>query len=343
MWNNRRSVTKKILKGIYAFCIVCGSWPIIHGFALFGAFVAIAYPIWWILFPGQTTCLFCRTKEEGEMCPACRHHVHKKISRSPRNIRSVILNMCVILCVTFLSLGMVITESRILSFFGFPQVEKTVSFLIPTKGQYRLGEIFKMQIEMSGIQSPINTVQADISYDASRLEVVDVSTKDSFANIFVQKEINNEVGFVRLTGGLASPGYKGDRGLFGTISFRGKNPGVVKVEYLPTSRVLANDKKGTNVLKEFVSIPYLILPERISQEEENNQKALTDASSVLGVSTENTQLKFYTEEKVLSASTVRDEKPRSLPVLDVSIVFKLAEQIDAFIIRVWGRMVNIVG
>ena len=88
---------------------------------------------------------------------------------------------------------------------------------------------------------PINAIQADLGFNPEKVEVVDISTQNSFANIFIQKEINNETGYARLTGGLPNPGFFSDRGIFGTVFFRGKQPGVVKIDFLPSSMVLAND------------------------------------------------------------------------------------------------------
>lgn len=167
---------------------------------------------------------------------------------------------------------------------------KSVSFVIPAKGQYKLGEVFSVKIEIDGVKTPINAVQADLAFDPARVEAVEVSTENSFADIFIQKEIDNQKGYVRLTGGLPSPGFSGEKGLFGTVFFKSKTPGIAKIEFLPTSMVLANDNKGTNVLKDFAQISYLILPEKISQQEENSQKA------ILGKNTDETQMVFYGEK-----------------------------------------------
>jgi hypothetical protein len=170
--------------------------------------------------------------------------------------------------------------------------QQTASFTIPSKGQYKLGEIFSMNIKVDNINNPINVVQADLKFDPSMLEVVSISTKDSFANIFVQKESNNEEGYVRLTGGLPNPGWHGKHGLFGKIYFKTKQPGLVTITYLPTSLVLANDGKGTNILKSLPSVSYLILPDKLSIEEERMQRGLISKEDVLGANTQKNQLDF---------------------------------------------------
>ncbi len=252
---------------------ILASWFLIHLFAIFGVFLALAYPVWWLLDLKRFPCLWCRIKKIA----SCQ------FSHS-------LLDTVLILIFTLFSFGLVFVESRILFKMGFPPTPKTVSFVIPSKGQYRLGEIFPLKIEVTGIKVPINAVQADLGFNPERLEIVNISTTDSFANIFIQKEINNEVGYARLTGGLPNPGFFSDRGLFGTVYFKGKSPGVTKIEFLPSSLVLANDGRGTNVLRELTSVSYLILPERISQKEEEMQKSTFLQSAVLGEKIESAQM-----------------------------------------------------
>jgi hypothetical protein len=235
-----------------------------------------------------------------------------------------------IFAISLLSIGFVYGESLLIRKMGLISTPKTVNFVIPSKGQYRLGEIFPMKIEITGIETPINAVQADLGFDASKLEVTHISTQGSFADIFIQKEINNEVGFARLTGGLPNPGFFSDRGLFGTVYFRAKQPGLVVIEFLPTSLVLANDAKGTNVLQKLDQVSYLILPEEISEEEKQMQRDLTRMTSgVLGIEHDTTQLTFFEDDQILgvqediteditSASNSKDGLIRRL--LDSSIV-----------------------
>lgn len=322
---------------------IIGSWLLIHILAVFGIFIAFAYPLWWLVIPRQTVCLFCRAKvnvNTEDYCPLCRRKINKNETISPKSFNSAVLNGGLILVFSIISIGLVFGESQILFKLGFPPTPKTVSFVIPAKGQYRLGEMFPMKIEIAGIKTPINAVQADLAFEPAKVEVVDISTKDSFANIFVQKEIKNDEGYSRLTGGLPNPGFFSDKGVLGTVFFKGKSPGVVKIEFLPSSMVLANDGKGTNVLKELASASYLILPEKITPEEEEMQKSVILQPSVLGEKTDSTQMRFYEENKVLGAKVgqeIQEEKKFNL--------FKAAldnlEKIDRFILEQWGKVFNV--
>jgi hypothetical protein len=178
-------------------------------------------------------------------------------------------------------IGIVVVESLLLLKFVFPPPAKTVSFSASYQQEHRLGEIFPMQVKITGIKQAINTVRVDFTYDPKQLEVVGISTKDSFAGIFIQKEIDNKAGFVRFAGGLPNPGFSQNEGVFATVYLRGLRTGIATLHFLPSSMVLANDGKGSNVLiSSFADASYLI-----------------EHSNILGASTSatNTQMIFYDE------------------------------------------------
>jgi len=313
------------------------SWLVVHLLAVFGVFLVIAYPIWWLFFPKKTICFYCRIKNEGEFCPFCRRRIDKANGIFPETLRSAVFNGGLILIFSLFSIGFVFTESRVLNLLGFPPTPKTVSFVIPTTGQYRLGQVFPMKIEITGIKKPINIIQADISFDPKILEVREISTNDSFANIFVQKEINNQVGFARLAGGLPNPGFSGERGIFGTVYFKGKSPGVVKVDFSSSSKVLANDGRGSNTLKDLASVSYLILPEEISETEKEEQETILQPGVLGEFSGEETQMEFYEEEKILGAQIdqeIEKEKKFNLG----KILPELLERADRAILFFWGKI-----
>ena len=303
---------------ILIFLII--SWFLIHFFAVFGVFVAFAYPVWWLLDFKRLPCLWCRIKKSYQC--SFSHSLY---------------DGGLVLVFTLISFGLVFIEAKILFKAGFPPTPKTVTFVIPSKGQYRLEEIFPMKIEIAGVKVPANAIQADLSFDPDKLEVVEISTEDSFANIFIQKEINNAVGYARLTGGLPNPGYFSDHGLFGTVFFKGTNPGIVKIEFLPSSMVLANDGRGTNVLRDLGSVSYLILPEKISSQEEEMQKSIILQPIVLGEKIEETQMKFYEEEKVLGAQ-VGQEVQKEKKINPGKFLYGFLEKIDRVILDFWGRV-----
>jgi hypothetical protein len=326
-----------LLFKIIAYLI--SSWILVHLLSVFGAFLAVAYPLWWLFSPDSTICFMCRSGKEGKKCPFCQETIVKN-QTFPKRPLSAVLNGILILSFSLFSIGIVYGESKLLYKLGFPPTPKTVSFIIPTKGQYKLGEVFPMNIEITGIKAPINAVQADLGFDNQRVELMDISTEGSFANIFVQKDINNEAGYARLTGGLANPGFLGEKGLFGTAFFKAKIPGVVKIEFLPTSLVLANDGRGGNVLNQLSSVSYLILPEKVTDEEARSQTMIFNETKVLGKKSEETQMIFYDQKPVLGLET------------DINSSFKVEKQgfgdillnvlgyIDSFILTFWTKLFN---
>lgn len=275
---------------IKAFVFILVFYIFFHVFALIGIFLAIIYLFVWLIAPKKT--------------PSCIWQISKKSGPYPKNFLNCLHNVFFILSLTFISFLFVYLESRLLLSLNFPTAPKTAVFVIPQKGQYRINEIFPLKIEVSGIKKPINAVKADISFDPEKLEIIEISTNKSFAGLFLEKEICNELGFASLAGGLPNPGFSGQQGLFGTIYFQAKNPGIAQVEFLPSSLVLANDGHGTNILSQLSSVNYLILDEKISEEEKINQhsfleekvlgrEAKEDKSEVLG----ETQLKFYSRQE----------------------------------------------
>jgi len=321
---------------------ILAAWVLVHVFAIFGIFFVIAYPIFWLFSPQEISCLFASIKKQNEYCPLCRQAIDSQEDHYPKSFSSAILNSLVILTFVFISFVMVFIESKVLFKLGFPPTPKTASFIIPSKRQYRLGEIFPMEIEILGITTPINAVQADVAFNAEKIKVVDVSTKNSFANIFIQKEINNDIGYVRLTGGLPNPGFFSNRGIFGTIIFEAKNAGIAQVEFLPSSMVLANDGRGTNILKEFAKTSYLILSERVTKEErlkqENEVKKL-----FLSKTTSGAQLKFYDEKEVLGIQTSETKKEieqeKNINIIKAS--FNLIEEADRFTLSLWAKIFSL--
>ncbi len=332
----------KILFLIIGWIIL--SWILIHLMAVFGVFLAFAYPLWWLIAPKKTPCLFCNALREGAFCPFCRRQVIKKQGLSPVNFKSAVLNGALILLFAFVSFGVVYGESRILFKLGFPPTAKTASFIIPAKGQYRIGEVFPMKIDINNLQNAINAVQADVGFDPNKLEVVNISTDGSFANVFIQKEINNQGGWARLTGGLPNPGYLGQNGTFGTIYFKGKSAGLVTIQFLPSSLVLVNDSRGNNVLKDLPSASYLILPEKVTSEEEQQQSKLFSQTNVLGASTSSGQLNFYDQGSVLGAHTSTAQEIKQSQRFNLfSFLANILEQVDRFTLNLWDRFIDLFG
>jgi len=319
---------------------IIASFLLIHLLAIFGVFLAVTYPIWWLLAPDKTPNFICLMKYRINPFSRDEEEIKRSKNFCSQKLTTALLNAGLILVVTIFCAGFVFVESRVLFELGFPPTPKTVSFVIPSKGQYRLGEIFPLKIDIVGIKVPVNAIQADLGFDPHRLLVVDISTEDSFANIFIQKEINNEVGYARLTGGLPNPGFFADHGIFGTVFFQSKAPGITKVEFLSSSMVLANNGNGTNVLKDLASVSYLILPERISENEGEMQKTITIKPVVLGEKSGDTQMRFYEEEKILGENIEKEiQESRKLSLAQMFLGG--LERFNRLVLGFWWRIFSL--
>jgi hypothetical protein len=334
-------MSKIILIVKYALLVIA-SYILVHIFGIFGIFIAVAYPIWCLISAKKVPCFFCMGKKEGEICPACGVSI-KKDERFPKGARSVIFNISAIFLIFLLSLGTVAVEAKVLQAFGFYQAVKTVSFSIPTKGQYQLGEIFPMDITLANVKTPINTVQADLGFDPGLLEVMDITTDGSFAKVFVQKEVQNDTGFARISGGLPSPGVTCDECHFASVIFRTKKPGTAVVDYLPSSLVLANDGKGSNIIKSLGSTAFIILPEKVNNDQLQKQEVYLQ-TKVLGAKTESTENQMYLfKGKVLAENTLPQvqEKSNIKPSDWLKEMFSGIQRLDAFVIDFWKNVFSV--
>lgn len=272
------------------------SWIFVHVFAILGVFLAVAYPIWWIIFPKLTPCIFCRTTPLGEKCKTCGEVVTMQ-NRAPTNFKSVTINFLTILLISGVSILTVYGESIALEKFGIQLEEPKVEFVIQDKQQYKIGEIFPIDLNIDSNEVYINAVQADIAFDTDKVEIVKLSLEESFAEIFIQKEINNENGYLRITGGLPSPGFNGDNGHFATVYFQSKEAGIFEIQFLPSSLVLENDGNGTNVLKSYPRTSYLIKPEYVTDTERELQSTILSLNNeVLGVESTQNQMLFFGDD-----------------------------------------------
>jgi hypothetical protein len=312
------SKTKPIQTLLLLIPTIVLSWIFVHVFAVLGIFLAVAYPIWWLIFPKLTPCIFCRTTPIGEKCRAC-HDVVTIDKRYPTNFASIARNFLLIMLISGISVLTVYGETLVLNKLGIRLNDASVEFIIPDKQQYKIGEIFPIELNINSNGVNINAVQTDIAFNPNKVEVVKLSLEESFAQIFIQKEINNDDGYLRVTGGLPSPGYKGDNGHFATVYFQSKEAGIFEIQFLPSSLVLENDGNGTNVLKSYPKTSYLIKPEYVSETEKELQSTILslNGNNVLGVDSTNNQMLFF------------DTKDNSENIMGVEDINSSASKVEA--------------
>lgn len=321
--------------------IVISSWLLVHLFGAFGVFIALAYPLWFLIAKDKTYCLMCNLGEEGSKCRFCGQPITKS-NQSPKNFKSVILNMVTIVIISIVSAALVYVEYSLIVKYNLVGSTKTVKFKLNTQGTYRLGEEFEMKIELSDVRSPINVIQADLGFDPKLLEVLDINTNGSISSVFIEKNIKNELGYARISGGIPNPGYKGDTGLFAKVKFKTRGPGFAEVKFLASSVILANDGHGTNVLSELPTSGFLILDQKV--DEYQNKPQTLKVGGVLGGATEPGKLYLYSDDKVLGASktsaeiVANDGNPTGIS----NIIFYILSEIDHLIVGMWSLAINTV-
>lgn len=320
------------------------SWFMIHFVAFLGPFLAFSYPIFWLFAPYKSVCIFCQVRKNGDTCPFCKSSIDKGAGIYPKGLRSVFLNAFLLLVFSIFSMSLVFVEGLLLSKILVIPSEKSVSFEIPSKRQYMVNEVFDFEIVLNGIKEPINVIQTDLKYDPDIVELLDIEIKDSFATIFIQKDINNQMGYARLTGGVTNPGFNQPRGHFATLKFIGKASGVGIIEYLPTSIILANDGKGSNVLKNFGQMEYVILPSNNSKPSDLPKILLESEDDVLGMTSETPKLEIYEATNVLgieSQSTESKKVARSGTLENILIKgLNILYAYDRKIVTFWSELIN---
>ncbi len=305
------------------------AWLLIHFLGLFGILLAIAYPIWWLFLPRQTLCFYCHTHKNQAHCPLCKKSINKDTGTSPENIKSAVFNSFLILAVSALSLGFIFAESHLLARMGVVSIQKTAILEIPKGGEYKVGESFAVDLNIKDLQTVINAFQVDIKYDSTVVEALDIKTNDSFANIFVQREINNELGYIRFSGGLPNPGHNKPEAHVGTIYFKGIASGVTPIRFLPSSMILANDGNGTNVLKSYTTASYIITPS-------SPDDIFPDISHIfqeMPTSSATTQIDFTRDDNVIQKPNALNTQPaKQKTSLNP---FYLVGALNRFILDLW--------
>lgn len=312
-----------LLKQIFfLLTILLASFILVHFLALFGLFLSLALPLLHLVFYPHILCFWCR------------------LTHTPHRLRHTFIDSGLILGLTLISLALVYGEYTLIRRSLNPTTPQIAQFTIPSKNQYQVGEIFPLPIDLERIPAAINVFQADLSFDPTLLEVVDLTTDGSFASFFVQKEYDNAKGYLRLSGGVPNPGYRQAVGHLGTAYFKVKATGATELVYLESSLVLANDGKGTNLLADFPKLPLLLLPST-NPAPSALPSDLTIRTQIKG-DTDKTVLSFaeYAEALPLPYTNVQgtsDATPApSLPTSSISLP-QLLLQFDTFILSFWHR------
>ena len=134
-------------------------------------------------------------------------------------------------------------------------------FLSPPSGTFLSGSTFDVSIFVDTRGVAVNSIELNLKFPPDKLQITKPSTGKSFISIWASPPIySNEKGILSFSGGLPSPGINTSSGLISTVTFRARSSGTAKIEILSSSKVLANDGKGTNILQSIIQGVYVIKP-----------------------------------------------------------------------------------
>lgn len=133
-------------------------------------------------------------------------------------------------------------------------------YLSPYSGTFFVGNTFDISVFVDTEESVINAIEVNLKFPADLLQVTSPTAGSSFISIWAdQPSYSNKDGTVNFRGGVPNPGVKTSAGLISTITFRAKAPGVAKISFSESSKILLADGKGTNILQSAAPGEYTLI------------------------------------------------------------------------------------
>lgn len=118
----------------------------------------------------------------------------------------------------------------------------------PPSGTVLVGSTFDVSVFLDTEGKNVNTVVLKLKFPPDKLTIVRPSGGQSFFSIWPEAPVfSNTEGTMEFIGGVPG-GITTERGLVTTITFKAKKTGQAVVEIMPSSKVLANDGRGTDIL-----------------------------------------------------------------------------------------------
>lgn len=156
---------------------------------------------------------------------------------------------------TFLSIVFLAVAFSVTPFFA----RAADLYFYPSTGSYQTGDSFSVRLMVSSPDQAMNAASGVISFDPALLEITSLSKTGSLFNVWVQDpSFSNSAGTLDFEGVVLNPGFTGTAGKILTINFKAKKEGKPVVNFSLAS-VLANDGKGTNILKTLGSVQFSVV------------------------------------------------------------------------------------
>ena len=175
-----------------------------------------------------------------------------------------------------------------IAFFLVPAFASAASLMLqPTQGTFVVGSTFEISIYLNTEDQSVNALDITLQFPAAKLQMVSPATGNSIVGVWTsQPRFDNQSGTIHLQGGIPG-GISVSRGLVATLTFRSRGVGEAVVKFGADSKVLANDGKGTDLLKQTqngayeLSLPPPLGPRVISTTHPDQAKWYSNSNVIL--------------------------------------------------------------
>lgn len=188
-----------------------------------------------------------------------------------------------------------------------PRVE--VSFA-PQSGTFVEGSSFQVPILINTKGSSINGIDLKISFDASRLSIIQPSNGKSIIGVWVEPPAYDNARGTASFVGVIPNGITTSSGLIGTITFLAKGTGRAVVGFKTNSSILLNDGLGSSATTNFLRSEYDIIPKPPEGVLIHSE---THPSQDTWYNNKNPFFTWNKESGVTGFSYVLDNKPSTIP------------------------------
>jgi hypothetical protein len=133
-------------------------------------------------------------------------------------------------------------------------------FFEPLSGSFLAKDVIFAKLKINTNEFSINAAEAVVEIISEEVEILEVSKENSIFSIWPE-EPNFDENKINFSGGLPSPGFKGEGEIL-NIKFRINKPGTANLSF-KEGKILANDGKGTDVLMFLKEAKYYIQEKNI--------------------------------------------------------------------------------
>lgn len=170
----------------------------------------------------------------------------KRIRRFWSSLSLQLQSACIVAAIVFVSLAVpgIIRETR------SSNLKEAELYFLPSITPYVIGQSFPVELRVKTDGTPINAMGFTLVYNPLYLEVMSMTTEKSFCTHYLDNYFDNQKGTIKVYCGSQQPGFLGDS-LAVRLTMRARIPGTPAVVADPdTIELLANDGKGSNIIKD---------------------------------------------------------------------------------------------